>query len=93
MITEVLGLRCEHDDRVGLVHNFPLTALGWILAGCVRSVEPELRAPGSGPPVSHASGHVVVCYLLAALIVNRLQRAHRLVVGALRPPFQGQVSH
>ena len=73
----------------GLVRDFPLTALGWILAGCVRSVEPELQAPGSGPPVPRASGRTAVCYLLAALIVNRRRRAHRLAVG----PLRGRVSH
>jgi hypothetical protein len=68
------------------MHGFPLRALGWILARCVRSVEPELRAPGSGPPVFRASGLVAACCLLVALIVNRLRRAHLLAVGALRPP-------
>jgi hypothetical protein len=71
----------------GLVRDFPLTALGWILDGCVRSVEPELQAPESGPPASQASGRVVVCYLLTVLIVNRLRHGHRLAAGALRPPF------
>ena len=72
-------------DRAGLVHGFPLSVLGWILVGCVRSVEPELRAPESGPLVFRARGHAAVCYLLAVLTVNRLRRAHLLAVGALGP--------
>jgi hypothetical protein len=65
---------------------------GWILAGCVRSVEPELQAPGSGPPVFCASGFVTVCYLLAVLIVNRLRRAHRLALGAFGPSGAGYLT-
>ena len=80
------------DDRAGLVHDFPPTALGWILDECVRSVEPELRAPESGPPVFRASGRVGVRCLLAALTVNRLRRAHRLAAGALRPHFKAGIS-
>jgi|SRR5580693_2012972 hypothetical protein len=76
----------------GLVRDFPLTALGWILDGCVRSVEPELRAPESGPPVSQASGRAVVCYLLAGLIVNRLRHGHLLAPGALRPLLMPGIS-
>jgi hypothetical protein len=75
--------------RAGLVRDFPLTALGWILTGCVRSVEPEFRAPESGPPVSPASGPFDACCLLAVLIVNRLRRAHRLAVGAVSAPLSG----
>ena len=53
--------------------------------GCVRSVEPELRAPESGPLVFRARGRAAVCYLLAAPTVNRLRRAHLLAPGALSP--------
>jgi hypothetical protein len=86
-----LGLRCDMTFGLGSCMAFHSLCWGWILAGCVRSVEPELRAPESGPPVFRARGRVAVCWLLAAPTVNRLRRVHRLALGAFGP-LRGRVS-
>jgi len=92
MVTEVLACAVNMTIGLGWYTTFRSLRGGWILGECLRSVEPELRAPESGPPVFRASGRIAVTCLLVVLTVNRLRRARRLAVGALRPPSRPGIS-